>query len=208
MASERALALEAAVKLSHRYIPARQLPDKSVSLLDTACARVAVSLHATPAEVDDSRKRIEALNYALRNIPEDRVRHHTCYGINIGPRIHEMELKDMVDLILKIRAGAYSFEAANPRHAHEWKVFETVKLPEGKILLPGVVGHVSNVVEHPELVAWRIELYAQRLGRENVIASTDCGYSQGWNIPRVHPQVQWAKLKALGEGARLASAKL
>ena len=121
----------------------------------------------------------------------------------MGPRIHDMELKDIVDIILKIRAGAYSFEAANPRHEHEWKVWKDLKLPDGKILIPGVVSHASNVVEHPELVADRIALYASLVGRENVIAGTDCGLGL-----RVHPQIAWAKLKTLAEGAKLASKTL
>ena len=151
---------------------------------------------------------VEAINHSLKGIPEERARLHICWGSWNAPHTTDVPLKKILSTILKVRTQGYSVEGANDRHMHEVLLWDHVKLPEGKILLPGVVGHVSNVVEHPELVAWRIELYAQRLGRENVIASTDCGYSQGWNIPRVHPQVQWAKLKALGEGARLASAKL
>ncbi|MGA7788006.1 MAG: cobalamin-independent methionine synthase II family protein, partial [Xanthobacteraceae bacterium] len=145
--------------------------------------------------IADCRKwaeiRVEALNHALRDIAPEKIRFHTCYGINMGPRVHDMELKDIVDIILKIRAGAYSFEAANPRHEHEWKVWKDVKLPDGKILIPGVVSHASNVVEHPELVADRLVLYAGLVGRENVIGGTDCGLGL-----RVHPQIAWAKLKA------------
>jgi 5-methyltetrahydropteroyltriglutamate--homocysteine methyltransferase len=147
--------------------------------------------------------RIDALNHALQGLPEDRVRYHICWGSWHGPHTHDLPLKHLVDLMLKVKAGAYSVEAANPRHEHEWKVWKDVKLPDGKILIPGVVSHASNVVEHPELVADRIALYASLVGRENVIAGTDCGL--GW---RVHPQIAWAKLKALSEGAALASKQL
>jgi 5-methyltetrahydropteroyltriglutamate--homocysteine methyltransferase len=119
-----------------------------------------------------------------------------------------MELKDIVDIILKIRAGAYSFEAANPRHEHEWRVWEKAKLPAGAVLVPGVISHATNVVEHPELVAERIVRFARLVGRENVIAGTDCGFAQGPFHRRVHPSIMWAKLEALAEGARLASREL
>jgi 5-methyltetrahydropteroyltriglutamate--homocysteine methyltransferase len=147
--------------------------------------------------------RVEAMNHALKGLPEDRVRYHICWGSWHGPHVHDVPLKHLVDLMLKVNAGAYSVEAANPRHEHEWKVWKQVKLPAGKILIPGVVSHASNVVEHPELVADRIILYAGLVGRENVIAGTDCGMGA-----RVHPQICWAKLKALAEGAALASAEL
>ncbi|HSF59929.1 MAG TPA: cobalamin-independent methionine synthase II family protein, partial [Candidatus Binatia bacterium] len=124
-----------------------------------------------------AERSIEALNHALRDIPPDKIRFHTCYGINEGPRVHDAPLKDIVDLILKVKAGAYSFEAANPRHAHEYHVWETVKLPEGKAIIPGVVTHASNIVEHPELIAERITRFAKLVGRENVIAGSDCGFS-------------------------------
>ncbi len=147
--------------------------------------------------------RIDALNHALAGLPEDRVRYHICWGSWHGPHTHDLPLKHLVDLMLKVKAGAYSVEAANPRHAHEWKVWKDVKLPDGKILIPGVVSHASNVVEHPELVADRIALYAGLVGRENVIAGTDCGLGL-----RVHPQIAWAKLKALSEGAAMATKQL
>jgi len=147
--------------------------------------------------------RIDALNHALQGLPEDRVRYHICWGSWHGPHTHDLPLKHLVDLMLKVKAGAYSVEAANPRHEHEWKVWKDVKLPDGKLLIPGVVSHASNVVEHPELVADRIALYASLVGRENVIAGTDCGLGL-----RVHPQIAWAKLKALSEGAALASKQL
>jgi 5-methyltetrahydropteroyltriglutamate--homocysteine methyltransferase len=153
--------------------------------------------------------RVEVLNYALRDIPPEHVRFHTCYGINIGPRVHEMPLKDIVDIMLKVNAGAYSFEAANPRHEHEWRVWESVKLPEGKVLIPGVISHTTNLVEHPELVAERLVKYAQVVGRENVIAGSDCGFSsQATTEPEIHPTVVWAKFEAMAEGARLATAQL
>ncbi len=155
-----------------------------------------------------SEMQIEAYNHALNGIPEDRVRYHLCWGSMNTPHTSDIPLKDIVDLILKINAQAYSIEAANPRHEHEWMIWRDVKLPDGKILIPGVISHQTNVVEHPELVAWRIGNYASVVGRENVIAGTDCGFSQGWNLIRVHPEVQWAKLRALAEGAALASQKL
>ena len=147
--------------------------------------------------------RIEAVNHALQGIPEDRVRYHICWGSWHGPHTHDLPLKHVIDLMLKVKAGAYSVEAANPRHEHEWKLWKEVKLPGGKILIPGVVSHASNVVEHPELVADRIALFASLVGRENVIAGTDCGMGL-----RVHPQIAWAKLKALSEGAALATKQL
>jgi 5-methyltetrahydropteroyltriglutamate--homocysteine methyltransferase len=152
---------------------------------------------------------VEALNHALVGIPPERVRFHTCYGINEGPRIYDTPLKDIVDLILKVRAGAYSFEAANPRHAHEWHVWEHVKLPDGKALIPGMISHASNIVEHPELIAERLVNYAKLVGRERVIAGSDCGFSsQATFTPEVHPSVVWAKFQAMAEGARLATQQL
>jgi len=152
---------------------------------------------------------VEALNHAIRDIPPDRIRYHTCYGINIGPRVHDMPLKDIVDIMLKVKAGAYSFEAANPRHAHEWRVWQQVKLPQGSVLIPGVISHATNLVEHPELVAEQLVKYAQMVGREHVIAGSDCGFSsQATMEPEVHPTVVWAKFQAMAEGARLASAQL
>jgi 5-methyltetrahydropteroyltriglutamate--homocysteine methyltransferase len=152
---------------------------------------------------------IEALNHALRGIPPEQIRFHTCYGINEGPRIFDTPLKDIVDLMLKVNAGAYSFEAANPRHEHEWRVWEDVKLPVGKVIIPGVITHASNIVEHPELIADRIARFARLVGRENVIAGSDCGFSsQATPNPEVHPTVVWAKFQAMAEGARLATKQL
>ncbi len=152
---------------------------------------------------------VEALNAGLRDIPPEKVRLHTCYGINEGPRIHDTPLKDILEVMLKVNAGAYSFEAANPRHEHEYHIWEDVKLPEGKLLIPGVVAHVSNIVEHPELICERITRYAERVGRENVIASSDCGFStQATYNTEVHPSIVWAKFQAMAEGAQLATEKL
>jgi 5-methyltetrahydropteroyltriglutamate--homocysteine methyltransferase len=152
---------------------------------------------------------IETLNHAIRGIPPEKIRFHTCYGINEGPRVHDAPLKDIVDLILKVNAGAYAFEAANPRHEHEYHVWETAKLPDGKVLIPGVITHASNIVEHPELIAERIARYAKLVGRENVIVGSDCGFSsQATYNPEVHPKVVWAKFKAMAEGARLATQQL
>lgn len=152
--------------------------------------------------------RVEAINHALDGLPQDRVRYHLCWGSWHGPHTTDVPLKDIVDIILKVQAGAYCVESANPRHAHEWQVWEDVKLPEGKILIPGVVAHTTNLVEHPELVAQRITNYARMLGRENVIAGSDCGFSQGAFTPRVHASIMWAKLEALAQGAALASQQL
>jgi 5-methyltetrahydropteroyltriglutamate--homocysteine methyltransferase len=147
--------------------------------------------------------RVEMVNHALRGIPEDRVRYHICWGSWHGPHSTDIPLEDIVDLLLQVKAQCYSIEAANVRHEHEWRVWRDVKLPEGKILMPGVVSHATNVLEHPRLVADRIERYAELVGRENVIAGTDCGLGG-----RVHPQIAWAKLKALADGAALASTEL
>jgi 5-methyltetrahydropteroyltriglutamate--homocysteine methyltransferase len=151
---------------------------------------------------------VAALNHALRNIPPEKIRHHTCYGINMGPRVHDLELKHIIDVVLKIRAGAYSFEAANPRHEHEWKLWESVKLPPGTSLIPGVISHSTVLVEHPELVAQRIDRYAKVVGRENVIAGADCGFATFAGSKEVHPSIVWAKFESLVEGARIASREL
>ena len=152
--------------------------------------------------------RIEALNHALAGIPEEKVRYHVCWGSWNGPHTTDIPLKDIVALVLQVRAGGYAIEAANPRHAHEWQVWKDVKLPDGKVLIPGMISHATNIVEHPELVAWRIQLYASVVGRENVLASTDCGFAQSAFIRRVHPTIMWAKLRALAEGAALATKAL
>ena len=150
-----------------------------------------------------SMTRVEALNHAIRGLPEDRIRFHLCWGSWHGPHTTDIPMRDIVDVMLAVKCGAYSFEAANVRHEHEWRVWEDVKLPAGKLILPGIVSHATNVVEHPELVAERIERFARAVGRERVIASTDCGLGG-----RVHPQIAWAKLESLAQGAALVSRRL
>jgi 5-methyltetrahydropteroyltriglutamate--homocysteine methyltransferase len=182
-------------------------------LLQIDDPRMATHYNRTPeASIEDCRKfialRVEAVNHALRGIPEDRVRFHTCYSVNIAPRVHDFELKHFVDLMLQVRAGAYVIEAANPRHEHEWQLWEDVKLPDGKLLVPGVVSHCVHLVEHPELVAQRIARFASVVGRERVIAGTDCGFGTSGAGDEVHPEVAWAKLAAMVEGARIASRRL
>jgi 5-methyltetrahydropteroyltriglutamate--homocysteine methyltransferase len=180
--------------------------------IDDARAATAFDRMVPPGTFEEYRrwlaKFVESLNHALEGIPEDRVRYHVCWGSWPGPHVSDVALKDIVDLILKVRAGAYVIESANPRHEHEWQVWKNVKLPEGKVLIPGVISHATNVVEHPELIAERITRFANLLGRENVIAGTDCGFAQGTFYRRVHPTVMWAKFEALVEGARLASKQL
>jgi 5-methyltetrahydropteroyltriglutamate--homocysteine methyltransferase len=159
------------------------------------------------------RKRAEtyvaAINHGIRNIPEEQLRFHTCYGINEGPRVHDIPLGEIVDMVLQVNAGAYSFEAANPRHEHEYHLWERARLPEGKVIMPGVITHSTNIVEHPELIAERIVRFAERVGRENVVAGADCGFaSQASYKPEIHPSVVWAKFRALAEGARIATARL
>jgi 5-methyltetrahydropteroyltriglutamate--homocysteine methyltransferase len=178
--------------------------------------RFAMHYMLTPDEnVDQARawacRRVEALNHALRNIPPERVRHHTCYGINMGPRTNDMEMKHLADIIVTIRAGAYSFEMANPRHEHEWRVWEHVTLPEGRVLIPGCVTQACVVVEHPDLVAERIVRLARIVGRERVIAGTDCGFASTLvpgQRPEIEPEIVWAKLGSLVEGARIATREL
>lgn len=152
--------------------------------------------------------RVDALNHALEGIPEDRVRYHVCFGSWHVPHVADAPLEELIDLILQVRAGAYSIEAANPRHEHEWRVWETAKLRDGQILIPGVITHHVTTVEHPRLVADRIIRFAKLVGRENVIAGTDCGFAQSQGTQRVHPSIMWAKLEALAEGARLATREL
>jgi len=180
--------------------------------IDDARAATAYDRMVPPGTFEEYRrwlaKFVESLNCALEGIPEDRVRYHVCWGSWPGPHVSDVALKDIVDLILKVRAGAYVIESANPRHEHEWQVWKNVKLPDGKVLIPGVISQATNVVEHPELIAERITRFANLLGRENVLAGTDCGFAQGTFYRRVHPTVMWAKFEALVEGARLASKQL
>jgi 5-methyltetrahydropteroyltriglutamate--homocysteine methyltransferase len=162
--------------------------------------------------IEDCRKfiarQVEVINHALRGIPADRVRFHTCYSTNVAPRVHDLELRHFADLLLKLNVCGYSFEAANPRHEHEWQLWQEVQLPDDKLLIPGVVSHCVSLVEHPELVAQRLERFASVVGRERVIASNDCGFASSGAGDEVHPSIAWAKLEALVEGARRASRRL
>jgi 5-methyltetrahydropteroyltriglutamate--homocysteine methyltransferase len=152
---------------------------------------------------------VEAINYALRGLPREKVRFHTCYSIDVGPRVHDMELEDIVDVLLTVNAGAFSFEAANPRHEHEYHVFERHRPPDGMVLIPGVISHTTNLIEHPRLVAERIVRFAKIVGRENVIAGADCGFAaQAVRFNDTHPSVAWLKFAAMAEGARLATREL
>jgi 5-methyltetrahydropteroyltriglutamate--homocysteine methyltransferase len=180
--------------------------------LDDARTAVTYDRMVPPASFKDYRKwvarHVEILNHAIAGIPPEKIRYHVCWGSWPGPHVTDVPLKDIVDLILKVKVGAYVIEGANPRHEHEWRLWENVKLPEGRVLIPGVISHATNIVEHPELVAERIVRLARLVGRENVIAGTDCGFAQGPFHRRVHPTIMWAKLSALAEGARLASREL
>jgi 5-methyltetrahydropteroyltriglutamate--homocysteine methyltransferase len=180
--------------------------------LDDARLAVTYDRMVPPATFEQYRRwvalQVEAINHALEGIPEDRVRYHVCWGSWPGPHSTDVPLKDIVDLVLKVKAGTYLIEGANPRHEHEWQVWEGVRLPAGKTLAPGVISHATNVVEHPELVAQRLVRLAKVVGPERVLASTDCGFAQGPFHRRVHPSILWAKLESLAEGARLASRQL
>jgi len=179
--------------------------------LDDARAAVTFDRMSPPASFEDYRrwlaKLVDVINHTLEGIPQDRVRYHVCWGSWPGPHSTDVPLEAIIDLILKVNAGAFVIEGANPRHEHEWKVWKKVDLG-GRVLIPGVISHATNVVEHPELVADRITRYADAVGRENVIAGTDCGFAQGPFLRRVHPSIQWAKLAALAEGAQIASRRL
>jgi len=170
------------------------------------------SVLATGGSFEDYRRwaelRIEALNHALRGLPRERIRYHVCWGSWHGPHAYDPPLADVVDLVLKVTAGYYLIEQANPRHEHEWRLWEQLALPDGSVLVPGVVTHHTNVVEHPELVADRLVRVAKLVGRENVMGGTDCGFAQSAFTQRVHPEIQWAKLRSLVEGAQLASRRL
>jgi 5-methyltetrahydropteroyltriglutamate--homocysteine methyltransferase len=202
------VAIGAAMRTEYRMI----VEAGFVLQLDDARAAVTYDRMVPPASFADYRKwvdmHVEVLNHAIAGLPPERIRYHVCWGSWPGPHTTDVPLADIVDLILKVKVGAYVIEGANPRHEHEWKVWKDVKLPDGKLLIPGVISHATNVVEHPELVAERIGRYARLVGRENVLAGTDCGFAQGPFHRRVHPSVMWAKLEALVEGARLASKQL
>jgi 5-methyltetrahydropteroyltriglutamate--homocysteine methyltransferase len=180
--------------------------------LDDARAAVTYDRMVPPASFAEYRKwlglQVEVLNEAIAGLPAERIRYHVCWGSWPGPHASDVPLNDVVDLILGMKVGAYVIEGANPRHEHEWRVWERAKLPAGRLLIPGVISHATNVVEHPELVAERIVRLARLVGRENVLAGTDCGFAQGPFHRRVHPSIMWAKLDALVQGAKLASAEL
>ncbi|MEX2034069.1 MAG: hypothetical protein WEA28_02630, partial [Xanthobacteraceae bacterium] len=191
----------------------KQIVDNGLLVqLDDARAAVTYDRMVPPASFQDYRKRVrlyqDVLNRATDGIPTEKIRYHVCWGSWPGPHTTDVPIKDIIDLILRVRAGAYVLEMANPRHEHEWRVWATAKLPKGSMLIPGVISHATNVVEHPELVAERIVRLAKLVGRENVIAGTDCGFAQQPFYQRVHPSIQWAKLQALVEGARIASKQL
>ena len=180
--------------------------------LDDARAAVTYDRMVPPASLEDYCKwvarHVEVLNHAIAGLPAERMRYHVCWGSWPGPHTTDVPLRDIVDLILAVNVGAYVIEGANPRHEHEWKVWQGVKLPQEKVLVPGVISHATNVVEHPELVAERITRLARLVGPERIIAGTDCGFAQGPFHRRVHPSIMWAKLEALAEGARIASKEL
>jgi 5-methyltetrahydropteroyltriglutamate--homocysteine methyltransferase len=180
--------------------------------LDDARAAVSYDRTVPPKSLKDYRawlaKQVEVTNHAIAGLPREKIRYHVCWGSWPGPHVSDVPFKDIADLVLKVRAGAYSIELANPRHEHEWRLWERLKLPKDTVLIPGVISHATNIVEHPELVAERIVRLARLVGRENVIASTDCGFAQVTYFARVHPQIMWAKLEALAAGARLASREL
>ena len=180
--------------------------------LDDARAAVTYDRMVPPGSFADYRKwlglQVEVLNEAIAGLPADRIRYHVCWGSWPGPHTTDVPLKDIVDLVLGMKVGAYVIEGANPRHEHEWRVWESARLPEGRVLIPGVISHATNVVEHPELVAERIVRLAKLIGRENLLAGTDCGFAQGPFHRRVHPSIMWAKFDALVKGAELASAEL
>jgi 5-methyltetrahydropteroyltriglutamate--homocysteine methyltransferase len=201
-------AIGAAMRTEYRMI----IDAGFVLQLDDARAAVTYDRMVPPASFADYRKwlalQVDVLNEAIAGLPADRIRYHVCWGSWPGPHTSDVALKDIVDLILRMKVGAYVIEGANPRHEHEWRVWETAKLPPDRLLIPGVISHATNVVEHPELVAERIVRIARLVGRENLLAGTDCGFAQGPFHRRVHPSIMWAKLDALVQGARLASAQL
>jgi len=201
-------AIGAAMRTEYRMI----IDAGFVLQLDDARAAVTYDRMVPPASFADYRKwlamQVDVLNEAIAGLPADRIRYHVCWGSWPGPHTTDVPLKDIVDLVLGMKVGAYVIEGANPRHEHEWRVWESAKLPADRLLIPGVISHATNVVEHPELVAERIVRLARLVGRENILAGTDCGFAQGPFHRRVHPSIMWAKLDALVQGAKLASAEL
>jgi 5-methyltetrahydropteroyltriglutamate--homocysteine methyltransferase len=180
--------------------------------LDDARAAVSYDRMVPPKTLEEYRawlaRQVEIINHAIKGLPREKIRYHVCWGSWPGPHTSDVPFKDIADLVLQVRAGGYSIELANPRHEHEWRLWEDLKLPKDTVLIPGVISHATNIVEHPELVAERIVRLARLVGRENVIASTDCGFAQVTYFARVHLQIMWAKLEALVDGARLASKEL
>jgi len=208
--SEEAALMGIAEALREEY---RAIVDAGLYLqVDDAFIPFMYDVLVPPGTMEDyvawARPRIAALNHALEGIPPERVRYHVCWGSWNGPHTNDIALRDVLPLVFEVNAGTYLFENANPRHEHEWRVWEDVELPVGKKIAPGVISHATNVVEHPELVAERIERIARLVGPGNVLASTDCGFAQGPYLRRTHPTVMWAKLRALSEGAALASRAL
>ena len=205
---ELQVAIAAAMRTEYKTI----IDAGFVVQLDDARSAVTYDRMVPPGSFADYKKwlekQIDILNHAIEGLPADRIRYHVCWGSWPGPHTTDVPLQDIVDLILRVKVGAYVIEGANPRHEHEWQVWKNVKLGEGRLLIPGVISHATNVVEHPELVAERIVRLARIVGRDNVIAGTDCGFAQGPFYRRVHPQIMWAKLEALAEGARIASKEL
>ena len=201
-------ALAEALRFEYRTIAESGL----IVQIDDAWLAAKYDRMVPPGSLADYRKwaalRIEALNYALEGIPREQTRYHICWGSWNGPHTTDVEIKDIVDMVLSVDVGGYALEMANPRHEHEWQIWKHVKLPEGCVLIPGVISHTTNVVEHPALVAERIVRLAGLVGRENVLAGTDCGFAQGVFYQRVHPSIMWAKLESLVEGARLATKEL
>ena len=205
---ELQLAIAAAMRAEYKTI----VDAGFIVQLDDARSAVTYDRMVPPGSFADYKKwleqQIDILNHAIEGLPADRIRYHICWGSWPGPHTSDVPLKDIVDVVLKAKVGAFVIEGANPRHEHEWQVWKNAKLGAGQVLIPGVISHATNVVEHPELVAERIVRLARIVGRENVIAGTDCGFAQGPFYRRVHPQIMWAKLEALAEGARLASREL
>ena len=207
--SEEAALMGVAEALREEY---RAIVDAGLYVqVDDAFIPFMYDVMVPPGTMEDylawAQPRIAAVNHALEGIPQDRIRYHVCWGSWNGPHTNDIPLREVLPLVLEVNAGTYLFENANPRHEHEWRVWQDVELPAGKKLAPGVISHATNVVEHPELVAERLERIARLVGPENVLASTDCGFAQGPYIRRVHPTIQWAKLEALAAGAQIASGR-
>ncbi len=208
--SHEAYLLAIADAMRHEY----ETVTKAGFVLQVDCPDLAMGRHIQYADLSVeqfrrmARLHVEALDHALAAVPPDRVRMHLCWGNYEGPHHYDVPLADILDVVFAARPSGISFEAANPRHAHEWRVFERVKLPEGKIIVPGVIDSTTNFIEHPELVAERILRFARLCGRENVIAGTDCGFGTWVGQAAVDPDIVWAKLGSLAEGARLASREL